>query len=888
MKKVTLSKELSKIFDSSKVFVEENNARQFTIEVVLYKLQSYYCDHSNSNTLECKRLANKINKLDAVTKMKILTRLSADALKSITNSISQKEISSIGKISGTDIFADSWIIESLNRANQTIILGYPGGKNEIGTEDFLKATLIMNDISAVGYFIDNVISIEDLCINSSKSYKYSADDLSSSFSNFFNSLLGGDFSPSTLNYGEDDDSNEDKAKPDKDSEFERAGSSSAISGKKANPKSRIKTLEQFSVDMTEDARNGKYDPVIGRDTEIDQLLEILSCRKKNNAILLGDPGCGKSSIVELLAQRIVEGKVPAELKNKRVFSLDLNALVAGTTFRGQYEERIQSIIKEVVSEKNIIIFIDEFHNLVGNGSSKDGSGDGAQILKPYLARGEFQCIGATTTDEFRKLVSGDGALKRRFQPIQVGEPTLEETKEILKGLADKYEKFHCVKYTDEVISKCVEWSGQYISDQFFPDKAIGVLDMAGALAKLNDKSNKLKLDVEKLSNQIVQMRKDMSDKILNDTDNWEEADKLRAEIEKKEATLSSKKSKLGSNSTNWPTVTLDNVSSVINKLTNIPLDTIKSTSVDKVKGMYKTLTEKVIGQDEACKEVVTALQRNILGLRDPKKPIASYLFVGSTGTGKTHISKIIAKEFFGSEKNIETIACGEFTQGFDVTKLTGAAPGYVGYNSEPVLYRMKKKPYSVLLIDEIEKSNSEIYNVWLQILEEGSVTLNNGEVINLRNCIVIFTGNVGTKSLELKGSGIGFEKLSGSDKRKSDIDVVMKEVKKEFRPEFLNRINKVVVFNSLEKEDLNKIFYLELEKLTKRLTDSNFKLEVSDKVRDLIVSKCEPQYGARSLQRLLIEYVENKICEAMLTQDSTAQNIKVDLSDKDDIEVSFC
>lgn len=695
---------------------------------------------------------------------------------------------------------------------------------------------------------------------------------------------------------DDDDSERDlitdeeknKGKEESEETYEQSGHRSAINSKATNPNSKTPALDKFAINMTKDAKNSVFDPVVGRDKEINQIIEILSCRKKNNAVLTGDPGCGKTAIIESLAMRIAAGEVPIDLRDKQIFSLDLNSLVAGTQYRGQFEQRLQEVIKEVTTNKNIIIFIDELHNLIGSGSSS-GNGDAANILKPYLARGEFQCIGSTTTDEYRKFIEKDGALKRRFSPVLVEEPTIEETIKILHGLKSVYGNYHKVTYSDEVIEKCVRWSGKYINDRFFPDKAISVLDMASSLAKLSGEVNINTTEVSKIEKRLEEVKEEKKKAILDSR--FEDATVLRDEGAELEKRLEEERYKL-TEGRELVEVTLDHISSVISKISNVPIDNIMSSDIEKIRSMKSELEKKIIGQDEAVRELTLALQRNMFGLRDPNKPIASFLLVGSTGVGKTLISKLVAKEFMGSESNLITIACSEYMQDWAESKLLGSAPGYVGYtDSEPRLYILKRKPYSVILIDEVEKSSSNLYNIWLNMLEEGEITLSSGEKVSCRNSIIIFTGNVGTKTLELRGNGIGFSKPDATQKRKQEVATVMAEVKKEFRPEFLNRISKVVVFNSLTEKELGQIFYLELGKVKDRIKENQgFNLYVSDKVKDLIVSKCELQYGARGLQRLITEYIEDNINLAMLHEDITGKNdIYLDVSkeDSEGIEVVF-
>ena len=459
-------------------------------------------------------------------------------------------------------------------------------------------------------------------------------------------------------------------------------------------------------------------------------------------------------------------------------------------YRGQLEERIQKLCEELKDNRDIILYIDEFQQATSESSTSI-----AQMLKPALGRGELTLIASTTVDEYRKYIEKDGALKRRLSPIQVSEPTLEETIDILTGISKKYSEFHHVKYEDGVIEKCAEWSGKYINDRFFPDKAITILDLSSALAKLDRVVDEAKLE------DLKQKIKDLKEKKLSAVNemNLDEAEKYRVEEDTVKKEYEDELGKVnGSDESLWPTVTVKEVSSVISKTTGVPIDKIMSSDFNKLREIKSTLSKKVIGQDEAVEQLTLALQRNVLGLRDPNKPIASFLLVGPTGVGKSLISKIIATEFMGSEKSLITIACSEYMQDWAESKLLGSAPGYVGFSdSEPRLYVLKRKPYSVILIDEVEKSSKNLYNIWLNMLEEGEVTLSSGEKVSCKNSIIIFTGNVGTKNLEIHGNGLGFGTPSADEKKKIDLGIVMKEVKKEFRPEFLNRLSKIVVFNSL-------------------------------------------------------------------------------------------
>lgn len=684
---------------------------------------------------------------------------------------------------------------------------------------------------------------------------------------------------------EEDEQGQREFNNEKDEEFEKAGENEAINAmaNTVDPNSKTPNLDQFSIELTKKAKNGEYDPVIGRENEIKEIIEVLCCRKKNNVIITGCAGGGKSAIVEKLAQKIADNDVPRELRGKRIFSLDLNALVSGTQYRGQYEERLQNIIKEVVADKNLIIFIDEVHNMLGNGSSV-GSGDMANILKPYLARGEFQLIGATTEDEFRKFIEKDGALKRRLTQVRISEPNLDETFEILKGISKQYSEFHRVLYTDSVLRRCVEWSDKYINDRFFPDKAIGIMDMSSSVAKLN---NPIDLStVDRLTKKLEEV-KNKKIEAVNDA-RYEEASEFRDKEKAIEEELKKESAKLEStDTTTWPTVKEDDVANVISKISGVPVDKIRSTDMEKIKELKGNLKNKIIGQDEAVDKMVLALQRNILGLRDPKKPIYSALLLGSTGCGKTYTAKLIAEQFFGSEKNLEMISGSEYSEAWAESKLLGSAPGYVGYSdTEPRLYILRRKPYCCLLVDEFEKFDKKLYNIWLSMLEEGEIVLSNGEKISCRNCIILFTSNCGTKSLELKGSGIGFTEPDKEGRRKLDVDTVMREVKKEFRPEFLNRLSSIIVYNSLGKEELDKIFDIEFKKLQDRLSEK-YTINITEAVKGLVVDNCDSKYGARDLQRNITKYIEEEICKAMLEEDTTGKKIiNVDYTDSK-IKVEF-
>lgn len=808
----------------------------------------------------------------------------------ISNSSSQTIISRYRNTDNNIVLSKE--TSAILKAANIVLVTFIKTRTELSVVDFLSAGINTPEFykiaSILGKYGMKSTDFFELCMG--KDFLYDTERINNGINDIFSDLFSDNEnnlrSESTTKWDSpysSSPSNNDKFNED---DFEKAGENEAVSSKKVDPESKTPFLDQFSFDMTKAAKEGKYDPVVGRDKEISQIVEILCCRKKNNAVLLGDPGCGKTAVVECLVQKIINKEVPDELINKRICSLDLNALVSGTKYRGEYEQRLQEIIKEVCTNPDIIVYIDEFHNLVGNGGSS-GNGDGANILKPYLARGEFQCIGSTTVEEYRKFIEKDGALKRRFQNVQIEEPTSEETFEILKKISRNYSLFHKVVYTDEVIRACVDWSGRYVTDRFFPDKAIDCLDMAGSLAKLSRKTfiesqkiKELNAQLEEITSEKIDSVKNMDfekGKILQNKEKT-----ILKRIEKLTETLKNKED----DEENWNLVTLKNVAEVISKISGVPVDKISETDIEKLKKMKASLESKVIGQGEAVGDVVLSLQRNHLGLRDENKPIATMLFVGPTGTGKSLICKEIAKEFFGSEKSLIRFDMGEFSEHHEVTKLTGATASYVGYDESPLLEQIRRNPYSVVLFDEIEKAAPEIYNIFLNILDEGYVTLGNGVKVDFRNTIIIFTGNIGTKELMLKGDGLGFGKLVGESKKKDDYDTVMKSVKKQFKPEFINRLTNITVFNELSKDNMNSIFDIELNKLKERLSKKGYNLSVSDNMKDKVISECDTKYGARDLQRNITKWIENEICNTMLKCKSLTgvENIIVDFN-KDSVKV---
>ena len=620
-------------------------------------------------------------------------------------------------------------------------------------------------------------------------------------------------------------------------------------------------LDNFSRDLNKLAEAGKLDPVIGRDREILRIAQILSRRKKNNPIILGEPGCGKTAIVEGLAMKIVNGDCPRNLLDKRLVNLDLTSVVAGTKYRGQFEERMKVIIEELQANPNIIVFIDEIHTLVGSGNSS-GSMDGSNIFKPALARGELQVIGATTLDEFRKNIEKDGALERRFQKVIVDPSTVAETIQILMNVRDKYETYHKVTYSDEVIEACVKLADRYITDREFPDKAFDILDEVGArmqtelkvpeaIEELKRKAAELKqqkLDVVKKQNyeQAAQLR-DKEKKLL---------DKLEQEKQKFEEQMSKDKQK----------ISLEDVYDVVSNMTKIPVNKMSVDDTKALLNLDKHIVGTVIGQDAAVIKVAKSIKRNRLGIKDPNRPIGSFVFLGSTGVGKTHLAKQLAKEMFGSEDALIRVDMSEYQEKHTVSKLVGAPPGYVGYEEGGLLTeKVKNKPYSVILFDEVEKAHKDVFTVLLQILDDGHVTDSLGRKINFKNTLIILTSNLGVKKLQDFGTGIGFSNNTYSNEEAKK-DILMKEMKNFFSPEFINRIDDTIVFNSLSQEDIKKITDIELKKLMKRLDEMKYKITYDESLLNYL-SKIgyDEVYGARPLKRAIQDKVEDLLSEEVLT-----------------------
>ncbi|GAB4162960.1 MAG: ATP-dependent Clp protease ATP-binding subunit [Winogradskyella sp.] len=679
--------------------------------------------------------------------------------------------------------------------------------------------------------------------------------------------------PKAESFSDDDVNEDDDAKQNP-----FGGSQSS----KTNKKSKTPVLDNFGRDLTILAEEGKLDPVVGREKEIQRVSQILSRRKKNNPLLIGEPGVGKSAIAEGLALRIVKRKVSRTLFNKRVVTLDLASLVAGTKYRGQFEERMKAVMNELEKNDDIILFIDEIHTIVGAGGAT-GSLDASNMFKPALARGEIQCIGATTLDEYRQYIEKDGALERRFQKVIVEPTSVEETIEILNNIKGKYEEHHNVDYTQEAIEACVKLTNRYMTERFLPDKAIDALDEAGSRVHITN------IDVPK---QIIELEKKLEE--VKETKNsvvkkqkYEEAAKLRDDEKRLEKELATAQEKWEEETKQHrEIVTEDNVADVVSMMTGIPVNKIAQTELNKLAKLPELIKGRVIGQDTAVAKVVKAIQRNRAGLKDPNKPIGSFIFLGQTGVGKTQLAKVLASELFDSNDALVRIDMSEYMEKFAVSRLIGAPPGYVGYEEGGQLTeKIRRKPYAVVLLDEIEKAHPDVFNMLLQVLDDGYLTDSLGRKIDFRNTIIIMTSNIGARKLKDFGTGVGFG-TSAREAQESEYakGVIENALKKAFAPEFLNRIDDVIVFNALEKEDINKIIDIELVKLVKRIKELGYDLVLTDKAKDYIAEKgFDKQYGARPLNRAIQKYVEDALAEEIINSKiQEGDTITMDLDTKKD------
>ncbi|MFK9094854.1 ATP-dependent protease ATP-binding subunit ClpC [Bacillus salipaludis] len=629
----------------------------------------------------------------------------------------------------------------------------------------------------------------------------------------------------------------------------------------ASASANTPTLDGLARDLTSIAREGSLDPVIGRSKEIQRVIEVLSRRTKNNPVLIGEPGVGKTAIAEGLAQQIVNNEVPEILRDKRVMTLDMGTVVAGTKYRGEFEDRLKKVMDEIRQAGNIILFIDELHTLIGAGGA-EGAIDASNILKPSLARGELQCIGATTLDEYRKYIEKDAALERRFQPIRVDEPTAEESIQILEGLRDRYEAHHRVSITDEAIKAAVKLSDRYISDRFLPDKAIDLIDEAGSKVRLrsyttppNLKELEVKLEeVRKEKDAAVQSQEFEKAASLRDTEQ-----RLREQLEETKKTWKEKQGKENNE------VTVEDIASVVSSWTGVPVSKLAETETAKLLNLEEVLHSRIIGQEEAVKAVSKAVRRARAGLKDPKRPIGSFVFLGPTGVGKTELARALAEAMFGDDDAMIRIDMSEYMEKHSTSRLVGSPPGYVGYEEGGQLTeKVRRKPYSVILLDEIEKAHPDVFNILLQVLEDGRLTDSKGRTVDFRNTVLIMTSNVGAEALK-RNKYVGFNIQDGEQDYKDMKGKVMEELKKAFRPEFLNRIDEIIVFHALERKHLNEIVTLLSDQLIKRLKEQDISLELTEAAKEKISQEgYDPEYGARPLRRAIQKHIEDRLSEELL------------------------
>lgn len=661
---------------------------------------------------------------------------------------------------------------------------------------------------------------------------------------------------------------------------EDGGDSFGMQRKPADPKSKTPVLDNFGRDLTKLAEAGKLDPIVGREKEIERVSQILSRRKKNNPILIGEPGVGKSAIAEGLALRIVQRKVSRVLFNKRIVSLDLASLVAGTKYRGQFEERMKAVMQEIEKNPEIILFIDEIHTIIGAGGAS-GSLDASNMFKPALARGELQAIGATTLDEYRQYIEKDGALERRFQKVIVEPTTQEETIQILNNIKERYEDHHLVTYTDEALTACVKLTERYITDRHLPDKAIDALDEVGSRVHLTNISvPQIILDIEADIEKVNEEKKEVIRQ-----QKYEEAAKFRDKEKQLTEQLEAEKRKWEEESkSNRVTVTEEHVAEVVSMMSGVPVTKVSQSETGKLIAMAESMKGKVIGQDDAVSKVVKAIQRNRAGLKDPNKPIGSFFFLGPTGVGKTQLAKVLAKHLFDTEDALIRIDMSEYMEKFSISRLVGAPPGYVGYEEGGQLTeKVRRKPYSIVLLDEIEKAHPDVFNLLLQVLDDGHMTDGLGRKIDFKNTILIMTSNIGARQLADFGSGVGFGTKAKEEQRDDHArSVVQAALRKAFSPEFLNRVDDMIMFNSLKREDIHKIIDIELQKLYSRINDLGYKIELTEKAKDFIVDKgYDEKFGARPLKRAIQKYIEDPLAEEIINATLTeGDSIKMDLNEE--------
>ena len=861
-----LSEELREVMDEAFDHAKSNNLGEISLESVEYFLVLRYLE-GNGKSRILKKMFDDLSRNEALN----LKDVFLEAMKDFEKCCIHQENTGLfdkDQIIISDAVAK--VLDRIRKARDVMHDLRPDmPETEVDSEEFFSSMMFEENtpnayLKTIG--IDNM----KLLIEKGATIGLSSEETRRTFDEFQKGL------GSPKNSKDDDSSSEDDA-----ARFEKAGEKAAMSPRKADPNSSTPTLDQFGIDMTWNASEGRYDPVIGRDKEISQIIEILSCRKKCNAILLGEAGAGKTALVEGLSQKIASGDIPRDLKGKRVVSVSTTDLTAGTQYRGQLEERVMNLCKELAKAKNVILYLDEFHSATSENSTSI-----ADMLKPSLSRGEITVIASTTLDEFKKYIEKDGALKRRFQKVVVTEPNAEETYKILKGIVKRYQEFHHVRYSDAAIKACVEYSERYMYDRKSPDRAIDLLDTSGALTKLSNPERAEELD------KLEKEREDIKNaklKALDDSD-WDKAKELKNEGCELDKKIAEAKKKLASGKSSWPEVKVEDVASVISKISGVAVDKIIQPEMEKIRNMRDSLKKVVIGQDEAVDSVVKVLSKSSLGLRNENKPLASLLFTGPSGVGKTLIAEKIAETIFGDPKAIIRIDGGEYAQSHSVTKLVGSTASFVGYGDKAVLDQVRDRGSVVVLFDEVEKINQEIINtIFLNMMDTGMVKMANGTDVSFRNAIIIFTSNEGTKDLELKGAGIGFTNPGKAEKKKVDQATVMKALEKKFRPEFRGRLTEIVVFNSLGEPEMMKIFDLELAKFKERLKKKGYSLKVGKKLKEKIVKDTDTRYGARDLIKGIGKLIEDKIVDAMLdpAMDLGKKKISVDLAEGDEVSVNF-
>ena len=734
---------------------------------------------------------------------------------------------------------------------------------------YLEAKIFKSGIIGTEHLLLSILKDEDnVATKSIHAFNIDYDVAKEEFENLL-SDNGGARAPRADHSLSDDD-----APTEGGGDFGGSGGSGGPASRKGDPKSKTPVLDNFGRDLTRMAEEGRLDPIVGRTKEIERVSQILSRRKKNNPILMGEPGVGKSAIAEGLALRIVEKKVSRVLFNKRIVTLDVASLVAGTKYRGQFEERMKAVMNELEKSPDVILFIDEIHTIVGAGGAS-GSLDASNMFKPALARGEVQCIGATTLDEYRQYIEKDGALERRFQKVMVEPTSIEETKQILNNIKDKYEEHHSVKYTDAAIAACVTLTSRYITDRHLPDKAIDALDEVGSrvhLTNINVPEEIVKIEEE------IENVKDEKSRVVR-SQRYEEAARLRDQ----ERILNEKAKRAWEEDSknHRVTVTEDHVGDVVAMMTGIPVQRIAEKESGKLARMNTDLEGKVIGQEEAIKKVVKAIKRNRAGLKDPNKPIGSFIFLGPTGVGKTQLAKVLSKFMFDSEEALIRIDMSEYMEKFAVTRLIGAPPGYVGYEEGGQLTeKVRRRPYSIVLLDEIEKAHPDVFNLLLQALDDGQLTDSLGRKVDFRNTIIIMTSNIGARQLAEFGTGVGFGTAAKQANVASDRDsVIQTALKRAFAPEFLNRIDDVILFQSLNRAHIHSIINIELDALKKRVVDLGYDLEITDSAADFIADKgYDEKYGARPLKRAIQKYLEDPFAEEIINSDvSEGDLLRADL-----------